>query len=238
MNDDQRPVLVGVAQSCFRDARPASASDPLSLLEGVARAAAEDSGAGGRALRELDTLGIVEVAAWRPRSGPRLLSERLGASPRNELPHGDGRRDPDHARERSRPADRRGKGADRAGRRRERDPHVPARAARGREARLAVRRGRRGDTLRRSEAGVVAARGGVRPQHAARHLSDLRERAARPARPRPRDAPAAHGRADEPLHAGRGQESVRLVPGRPQRRRAHAARSEQSDDRVSRTPSI
>lgn len=84
MTDDQRPVLVGVAQSCLRDAQPASAADPLRMMELVARSAAEDSGAGGRALRELDTLGIVEVAAWRPRSGPRLLSERLGATPRHE----------------------------------------------------------------------------------------------------------------------------------------------------------
>ena len=85
MKDDQRPVLVGVAQSCLRDAEPASAPDPVRLLEAVARAAAEDSGAGGRALRELDTLGIVEVAAWRPKSGPRLLAEKLGVTPRHEI---------------------------------------------------------------------------------------------------------------------------------------------------------
>jgi acetyl-CoA C-acetyltransferase len=55
------------------------------MLEAVARAAADDSGAGPRALRELDTVGIIEVVAWRPGSAPRLLSERLGARPRHEL---------------------------------------------------------------------------------------------------------------------------------------------------------
>jgi len=85
VKDDQRPVLVGVAQSCIRDAEPASAPDPLRLLEGVARGAAEDSGAGGRALRELDTLGIVEVIAWRPKNAPRLLAEKLGVTPRHEI---------------------------------------------------------------------------------------------------------------------------------------------------------
>ena len=85
MKDDQRPVLVGVAQSCLRDAEPGSPADPLQMLETVARGAAEDSGAGGRALCELDTLGIVEVAAWRPRSGPRLLAEKLGATPAHEI---------------------------------------------------------------------------------------------------------------------------------------------------------
>ena len=85
MKDDQRPVLVGVAQSCLRDAEPASAPGPLQLLEGVAHAAAEDSGAGRRALRELDTLAIVEVVAWRPKNAPRLLAEKLGATPASEL---------------------------------------------------------------------------------------------------------------------------------------------------------
>jgi len=85
VNDDQRPVLVGAAQACIRDAEPASAPDPLALLEQVARGAAADSGAGARALRELDTVGIVEVVAWRPKNGPRLLAERLGATARREI---------------------------------------------------------------------------------------------------------------------------------------------------------
>jgi acetyl-CoA C-acetyltransferase len=85
VKDDQRPVLVGVAQSCIRDAEPATAPGPLAMLEAVARAAADDSGAGARALRELDTVSVVEVIAWRPKNAPRLLAERLGVRPRNEI---------------------------------------------------------------------------------------------------------------------------------------------------------
>jgi acetyl-CoA C-acetyltransferase len=85
VKDDQRPVLVGVAQASFRDAQPATARDPLRMMELVARAAADDSGAGARALGELDSVGIVEVAAWRPGNAPRLLAERLGAAPRHEF---------------------------------------------------------------------------------------------------------------------------------------------------------
>ena len=85
MKDDQRPILVGVAQSCLRDAEPASAPTPLGLLAAVARGAVEDSGAGGRALRELDTVAVVEVVAWRSKNAPRLLAEKLGATPRHEI---------------------------------------------------------------------------------------------------------------------------------------------------------
>jgi acetyl-CoA C-acetyltransferase len=85
VKDDQRPVLVGVAQSCLRDAEPASAPTPLGLLEAVARGAVEDSGAGGRALRELDTVAVVEVVAWRSKNAPHLLAEKLGATPRHEI---------------------------------------------------------------------------------------------------------------------------------------------------------
>lgn len=85
MQNDQRPVLVGVAQACLRDEEPATAPEPLRLLERVARAAAEDASAGVSALRALDTVAIVDVLAWRPKNGPRLLAERLGASPRFEI---------------------------------------------------------------------------------------------------------------------------------------------------------
>ncbi len=85
LDDRNRPVLVGASQLTQRDAEPAEALEPLEMLERTAREAAEDSGAGERALREIDTVGIVEVVAWRPQNGPRLLAERLGASPRREI---------------------------------------------------------------------------------------------------------------------------------------------------------
>jgi acetyl-CoA C-acetyltransferase len=85
VQDDLSPVLVGAAQLCIRDAEPASAPEPLALLERAGRAAADDSGAGARALRALDTVALVEVVAWRPKNGPRLLAEKLGATPRREI---------------------------------------------------------------------------------------------------------------------------------------------------------
>lgn len=84
LEDDRRPVLVGVAQRLQRDAEPARALSPLAMLEGTARAAARDAGVGEAALRGIDALALVDVVGWRPRNGPRLLAERLGAAPRRE----------------------------------------------------------------------------------------------------------------------------------------------------------
>jgi acetyl-CoA C-acetyltransferase len=74
-------VLVGAAQLVQRDAEPAQALDPLAMLERVARDAAADAGAGERALRELDTIGVVDVVAWRARNPAQLLGDALGAHP-------------------------------------------------------------------------------------------------------------------------------------------------------------
>jgi acetyl-CoA C-acetyltransferase len=82
--DDRRPVLVGVAQLLQRDTAPAQALSPLAMLERTARDAARDAGVGDAALRAIDTLALVDVVGWRPRNGPRLLAERLGAVPRRE----------------------------------------------------------------------------------------------------------------------------------------------------------
>jgi acetyl-CoA C-acetyltransferase len=97
MGDGRAPVLIGVAQRTVRPGdRPvgelplAGASDPLALLEAVARAAAEDAGLRGRALEALDTIGLVESLGWYPSNGPRLLADRLGAKPRRELSTGTG----------------------------------------------------------------------------------------------------------------------------------------------------
>jgi signal transduction histidine kinase len=54
VNEELRPVLVGVGQACLRDAGPATAPTPRALLEQVARAAA---------LRAADRAVTVEVAA-------------------------------------------------------------------------------------------------------------------------------------------------------------------------------
>ena len=195
---------------------PRSAPDPLALLEQVARGAAEDSGAGARALRELDTVGIVEVAglAAEERPAPARPSGWARA-PRREILTATGGEIPitlvnDLAR----------------------------RIAAG-EARVALVAGaNQVRTLRRAKrAGVKldwSSGGSGEPtlfgvhkpgstplemEYGLRMPPDvypLFENALRARRKLdPRDAPPPHGRADEPLHAGRRAESVRLVPASP-----------------------
>jgi acetyl-CoA C-acetyltransferase len=97
VGDERAPVLIGVAQRSVRpgdapagDLPLEGASDPLALLEAVARAALADAGLGRGALASLDTIGLVDALGWAPRNGPRLLAERLGAAPRRELATGVG----------------------------------------------------------------------------------------------------------------------------------------------------
>jgi acetyl-CoA C-acetyltransferase len=90
MTEDRLPVLVGVAQWIQRDVEPAASPEPLDILEGLARAAAADAGAGDRLLAAADTLGILQVPGWAPANGPRLLAERLAAHPSRELLTGTG----------------------------------------------------------------------------------------------------------------------------------------------------
>ncbi len=85
MSADNRPVLVGAAQLIERDVEPDKALDPLAMLEQIARSAAEDARGGAALLRALDTIGIVEIAAWKPQNAPRLLAERIGANPQTEI---------------------------------------------------------------------------------------------------------------------------------------------------------
>lgn len=83
-SDERVPVVVGVAEWAQREADLADALDPPGALERVARAAAEDAGAGKQVWAELDTIALVKVAAWGARNGPRALAERLGARPGRE----------------------------------------------------------------------------------------------------------------------------------------------------------
>jgi acetyl-CoA C-acetyltransferase len=79
------PVIVGVAQLLDREEDPRAALEPLAMLQRIARAAAEDAGAGARLLRAIDTCALVEIIGWRPQNGPALLAEYLGACPRRSL---------------------------------------------------------------------------------------------------------------------------------------------------------
>jgi len=79
------PILIGQAQAIQREEDPRKALGPLDMLEKIAREAAEDAGSGDALLSAIDTVGIVDVAGWNPRNGPRLLAERLGIEASCEL---------------------------------------------------------------------------------------------------------------------------------------------------------
>jgi len=75
------PVIAGAAQLVERESDPAVAMTPLQMLAQIAREASKDTGVGGRLLKEIDTIGIVEIAAWNPRNAAALLGEQLGVKP-------------------------------------------------------------------------------------------------------------------------------------------------------------
>ncbi len=87
---DDLPVIVGVAQMIERDVDPRDAMSPLAMLGRMANAAAEENGAGSRALSALDAIAVVDVAGWNVENAPRLLAEALGARPRREVVSGVG----------------------------------------------------------------------------------------------------------------------------------------------------
>ena len=82
---DRTPVIIGVGQSVQRDVDPAEAPEPLDMLADVAGTAAENAGVGGGVWSKVDTVALISVAGWRAQNAPRLLAERLGASPRLEF---------------------------------------------------------------------------------------------------------------------------------------------------------
>jgi acetyl-CoA C-acetyltransferase len=88
--DDRAPVLVGVAQRSLRRESSDGASEPIAMLERVAREAAEDAAQGDRLLRSLDCLAIVNVLGWRAKNPAAFLAERLGATPKRTILTGTG----------------------------------------------------------------------------------------------------------------------------------------------------
>jgi len=80
-NPDHLPVIVGVSQLVQRDATLEDALDPLAMLLQIAHGAAADAGLAEAALSELDSVGIVEIAAWKPGNAPALVGEKLAAKP-------------------------------------------------------------------------------------------------------------------------------------------------------------
>ncbi len=85
MIDDCTPILIGAGQLTQRDVEPAAAMEPLQMMVETARRAAADAGADDRLLTRLDSLTVVNIIGWQYGNAPRLLAERLGAQPTQEL---------------------------------------------------------------------------------------------------------------------------------------------------------
>jgi acetyl-CoA C-acetyltransferase len=79
-----RPAIAGVAQFNPKAAGLREAPEPLAMMETVARAAAEDSGAPD-ILKSLDALAVLSMASARYRNAPNALAARLGINPRRQL---------------------------------------------------------------------------------------------------------------------------------------------------------
>ncbi|HKE10446.1 MAG TPA: acetyl-CoA acetyltransferase [Myxococcota bacterium] len=87
---DRTPVIVGVSQLGLREGGLEQASEPIAMLERVAREAAEDAGHHDRLLRSLDSIAIVNVLGWLAPNPAAFLAERLGAEPARTILTGTG----------------------------------------------------------------------------------------------------------------------------------------------------
>lgn len=90
MNEEYTPVIVGCGQLVDREADLDRHIEPLEMLRRVAVAAAEDTGAGGNLLSQLDTVALVGTAGWHPDNAPNLVAESIGAKPAHEYVTGTG----------------------------------------------------------------------------------------------------------------------------------------------------
>lgn len=75
--DPRTPVVVGVAQQGHRLDDPATAVEPVVLMEQMVRAAAADAGAPGL-VADLDAV-VVVAGAWRYTDPGRMIADALGA---------------------------------------------------------------------------------------------------------------------------------------------------------------
>src|SRR4029453_4938053 len=82
--DPRTPVLVGVGQWSNRVDRGEPAVEPVDMMAEALRRAAEDSGAGLRALERADAVRVSRSLSRSYRNAARLVAERLGAAPRDE----------------------------------------------------------------------------------------------------------------------------------------------------------
>ncbi len=83
MAQDNHPIIVGVGQHTVRDGVE-GAMEPVEMMALAARRAEQDAETKGL-LERADSVRVVNVFSWRYADAPGLLSERVGASPREKL---------------------------------------------------------------------------------------------------------------------------------------------------------
>jgi acetyl-CoA C-acetyltransferase len=81
VSEDRIPVIVGVGEITDRPADLTSGLEPLALLEEALKRAEADSC--GKLLGDIQSLDIVNFLSWRYREPEKLLSDRLGITPRH-----------------------------------------------------------------------------------------------------------------------------------------------------------
>ena len=79
--DPRRPLVCGVAQATWHEGAP----DPIAMCARVARAAAEDSGAGSAVLDGVGAVGVVDIASRRWADPAALVAGELGVEPKLTL---------------------------------------------------------------------------------------------------------------------------------------------------------
>ena len=82
--DPRTPVLVGAGQWSNRVDRGEPPVEPADMMAEALRRAADDSGAGARALVEADAVRVSRSLSRNYRNPARLVAERVGATPRDE----------------------------------------------------------------------------------------------------------------------------------------------------------
>ncbi len=82
--DPRTPVIVGAGQWSNRVDRGEPAVEPADMMAEALRRAADDSGAGARALVAADAVRVSRSLSRNYRNPARLVAERVGATPRDE----------------------------------------------------------------------------------------------------------------------------------------------------------
>lgn len=81
MNEERMPILVGVAQTVQRDATLEEARGPVDMMVDCSHEAVEDAEIAASTLKEVDSLGVVDVLGGRYKDVGALLAERLQVQP-------------------------------------------------------------------------------------------------------------------------------------------------------------